>query len=821
MTEMSHELRKPELLAPAGSPDALRAALAAGADAVYLGVETFNARRNAANFSYDDLAAACDRAHLAGRRVYLTLNTLILPDEMPAALDVAAQAWHRGVDALIVQDLGLFAELRACYPEIELHTSTQMGIHDSVGVSEAARLGAARVTLAREMSLPEIAAAAHQGVDVEVFVHGALCVCYSGQCLMSSLIGGRSANRGRCAQPCRLPYALVDTSTGKHFTQEGEYTMSPKDLCGIDLLPALIRAGVASLKIEGRMKSPAYAAVVTGVYRAALDRAYAAVCADADATYKVTDEERQQLTEAFSRGFSTAYLEGERGLDLMSSRRPNNRGIQVGRVSGMKDGVVTLDLDVEVGAGDVLEFWTSQGRFTQEMSSITPDPAHAGRVRVVIGQPVSKGDRVFRVRNAELLRAAAARFGARAEAGNSGLVALDARVVVHIGEPLLVCFSRCDDAANATGAVVEGEATGSVVETARTKPLTVADVEEHVGRLGNTPYAIRHFDIDLDEGAGLGFSVLHRVRAEAIVALEEALLAPYRLRSIRALDRPRVAHAPVQKKGLAIAVLVDDEAAARAAHKAGADAVYRHVLAREVCPDAGEESGTHRPAKAIPALPSVVHDAERAGLLAHVRRGKPVMVGTRWLLDACREQGALPELASSYPVTNAAALTAVAEAGAQMVWLSPELSCTQIAALSATSPVPLGLTVFGRQEMMVTEHCMLMAKGPCDRRCASCARRKAPHLLEDRKDYRFPVRTDDAGRCHIYNAVPLDLTASFPQIVTAGISSVLIDATLLTTTEIAAEVTRARRAAEIALKHGEALKKREGFTTGHFFQGVN
>jgi putative protease len=262
---------KPELLAPAGNVEALKAALTAGADAVYLGTRDFNARRNAENFDFEELAAACDLAHVAGRRVYLTLNTVILPDEFPRAMEVAHRAWDAGIDALIVQDLGLLARLSCEMPQFELHASTQMNLHNTAGVRLAASLGAARITLARELSLGELAALAREGIPLEVFAHGALCVCYSGQCLLSSLVGRRSANRGLCAQACRLPYHLIDTSTGRRIKTPGEHLLSTADLATIDILPALLATGVSALKIEGRMKSAVYVAAVTRAYREALD----------------------------------------------------------------------------------------------------------------------------------------------------------------------------------------------------------------------------------------------------------------------------------------------------------------------------------------------------------------------------------------------------------------------------------------------------------------------------------------------------------------------------------------------------------------------
>lgn len=228
-----------ELLAPAGGPDSLRAAVRNGADAVYLGTRDLNARRGAENFGGDELRDACRYAHLRAAKVYLTANVLILEDEMSSALEMVARAWEAGVDAVIVQDLGLMACIRATLPEVRIHASTQVDVHNAASIRALERLGVSRITLARELSVPEITAlTASAGVELESFVHGSLCFCHSGQCLMSSLAGGRSANRGQCAQPCRLPYELLD-ATGAAVDVPGRYLLSPRDLCGIGMLPAL------------------------------------------------------------------------------------------------------------------------------------------------------------------------------------------------------------------------------------------------------------------------------------------------------------------------------------------------------------------------------------------------------------------------------------------------------------------------------------------------------------------------------------------------------------------------------------------------------
>ena len=263
-----------ELLAPAGNVDSLRAAVCGGADAVYLGLGSFNARRNADNFTLETLGDACDYVHLRGARVYITLNTIVLPNEMKSVLECARQAYRAGADAFIIQDLGLAFEVARNLPDARIHISTQMNIHSKSGIDAVAELGAKRVTLARELSLPEIAElseyAKSYDMEVEVFGHGAICICYSGQCFMSSLIGGRSANRGLCAQACRLPYALVNQNNpGVDAKTPGEFLLSPKDLCTYDRLDELVDTGISSLKIEGRMKSPEYVFSAVKTYRRA------------------------------------------------------------------------------------------------------------------------------------------------------------------------------------------------------------------------------------------------------------------------------------------------------------------------------------------------------------------------------------------------------------------------------------------------------------------------------------------------------------------------------------------------------------------------
>ncbi|MDR3308293.1 MAG: U32 family peptidase [Coriobacteriales bacterium] len=813
----------PELLAPAGDHDALLAALGAGADAVYLGVEQFNARRNAANFTLEGLRDACDLAHLMGKRVYLTLNTAILPSEFSEAVELAAQSYRAGVDALIVQDLGLLTTIARDIPALELHASTQMNIHSTAAVAYVRQLGAKRVTLSRELGLDEIATLAKAGVELEVFAHGALCFCYSGQCLMSSLIGRRSANRGLCAQPCRLPWNLIDTSTGKRLETNGDYLLSPADLATIDILPQLRATGVTSLKLEGRMKSPHYVSGTTAAYRAALDALDALAPSSPSEPPQTSPHD---LAELFSRGFTTAYLEGDRSNTMMSYQRPNNRGVPVGRVAHLTGDLVGIDLSKAIAPGDTLEIWTAHGRCIVTPGTLYASPSDTAaslavaaantRAYLHVPQPIGKGDRVFRVRNASLMSEAAAHFDGTQMQSNNGFVPVAATVKLQAGAPLTITFAT---------ATHEATATGPLVERARTKALTVDEVCDHVGRVGGTPFSIRSWDIELDNNVGMGFSALHKARAQALDNLRDTVLAPWHARILT--PRPaRITPAPVPKEAPRIAALVRSLAGAQAAAQAGAQAIYLHTLAFEAtaADTPGHPAPRHRPTSPatapIPVLPAICHDHEIEACLAPVEANRPVLVNNLAQLPLCLERGAHVEAGPSLGIYNLATLEHLAQAGVTRAWLSPELSLASLKQFTPSAPLQLGLTVFGQQELMVSEHCVLMAQGPCDQHCAACARRKAPRLLEDRKGYRFPVRTDDHGRSHIYNAVPLDLIPQLPSLITCGISTFLVDATLLTTKQTAEEVARAVRARDIAQKGSHTLPKREGMTTGHLNRGV-
>lgn len=313
-----------ELLSPVGEWDSLVAAVQNGANAVYFGANEFNARMNSKNFDREMLKKAIEYAKLRNVKTNLTLNILIKNNEFEAAMNLVEYAYNCGIDAIIVQDLGLAKEIIRTFPDLDVHSSTQMTIYDLEGVQKIQELGFKRCVLARELSIEEIKnICSNTSLEIEVFIHGALCICYSGQCLMSSIIGGRSGNRGKCAGTCRLPYALLKD---QNPIDKG-YLLSSKDVCTLDILPELMKAGVKSFKIEGRMKSPEYVGIVTQTYRKYID------LANSNKPYIVEENDREKLMQIFNRGgFSTGYLKGKLGKEMIYKNKPNNMGVYLGKV---------------------------------------------------------------------------------------------------------------------------------------------------------------------------------------------------------------------------------------------------------------------------------------------------------------------------------------------------------------------------------------------------------------------------------------------------------------------------------------------------------
>jgi len=828
-----------ELLAPAGNWESFIAAIENGADAVYLGGREFSARQYAANFEIEDIRKAVEYAHVRGKKVYITVNTLIDQTEFDAVLDFVFQLQESGVDALIIQDIGLMSVLRRVFPDLRLHASTQMTIHNVLGVRFLKENGFSRVVLARELTRQEIEAIreAVPDIEIEIFVHGALCYSYSGQCLFSSVVGGRSGNRGRCAQPCRLPYRLRSKEKGD-YAQAGEYPLSPADLCLIQCLPDIKAAGVDSLKIEGRMKRAEYVATVTRVYRQALDRLEAG-------EDTVPQEMLEELAGIFNRTFTPGLWAG-RGTGVLSPSRPNNRGIYIGRVLSQKaDGFTSIRLTRSLRVGDGIEVWVRSGKNPAtvvthlEVQGQAVQEAGPGSVPVIpLSCRVAPGDRVFRTHDTVLVgRAAATMVENRPE----GKVKIGAVVEVSPGEPLKITFRD-------KRGIKAQACTRSTAVPAETRPLSEQDIYEKVSRLGNTPFEIEDFKLFVEEPLIVPFSEINQARREAADQLRENIL---KLAKPPAIDRKeftrrlneRAAKSsewrfekPARKTMLSVfAGRVD---VARAALESGADRVYldleglkglktservKVLELKQLAINKGHELVLALPRITGPLQEIPWDEIEEVGF-------EGVLAANPGLLLEARERGLT--VFADYPLNtfNPEAARFWLEHGAENFCLSPELSSSQLKNWPQPELSWAEVLTHGDLILMISAYCPWKAlgqgkEGKCERPC-----REDEFFLVDRKGYEFPVRADNHCRVYLFNSRTLCLIEELPELLELGIGTLRIEARLSSAQAVAETVLVYRQAID-GLIQGKpvrlaSLKERlkklalSDFSKIHYYRGV-
>lgn len=859
-----------ELLAPAGDEAALRAAVCAGANAVYLGYARFGARASAANFDADALEKAVAYAHLHQVRVYVTVNTLIKPDELPDVSEALGVIDACRADAVIVQDFGVARIAREKYPSLALHASTQMALHTEAGARFARERGFARVVLARECTLETVARVAKAGVAAEVFAHGALCAAVSGQCLMSSLAGGRSGNRGRCAQPCRQTVTLGDTTAA---------LLSMRDLCLRDHLPELQAAGVSALKIEGRLKRPEYVAVVVDSYRRALDALAAGAFRPMDA------KERERLMQVFHRGgFTGGHILGAEDADLCATRRVGHGGVRIGTVTAARDGLLTARLTAPLHDGDSLRL---EGRTDVEMRYAGHEEQSVATLRLRPGETARPGDPVVRLLDAWQLQ--------WTQSLTEKPIPITLRATVRAGAPLRL---------TASDGVSEGQAVGQPAQSPLKRPLTQDDIARSLARLGDTPFVLDgNPDVETD-GAFAPVSALNALRRDALTALAEARRDAF-WRAGRAAtpsgnpadDQPTVVAPPVgvarteatrQADGerTDVALPADGARTAAAESVGGARAwVARPVegmrpidperadgpraaapepaaraLPRALGPEtlavsfdrpelaqAFREAGAnlliYRPADlrqdalaaALDRLPSGVwlalppqlsDDAfARAWHATEAHRAKlgGVVLGSVGQLGL--RTGLPVALGDGVPVTNREAARELLHAGIAFYTLWPEWSGEELAKLS-WKDTPSLLRVYGRERVMLLNHCPERVArglaagraecslcGPEDRACA-----RPDPALSDRRGYRFPlgrVRTPEGCVVEVYNALPTDLARQEKRRRVLGAGMLLG----FTVEPPDRQPAITRRFAAV-LRGEDTLPLEEPVTGGHFRRGV-
>lgn len=790
----------PELLAPAGGKEALQAAVENGADAVYLGGKRFNARQNADNFDGDTLRWALDYAHERGVSIYVTQNTVLLDEELDEALAQAEEVYRAGADALIVQDLGLAALVRRHLPDFPLHFSTQGTVYDLAGVEAAAALGARRVVLARELSHTEIRSIADRiSIELEVFVHGALCQCYSGQCHLSAAIGGRSGNRGTCAQPCRLPYTLLrsdkpgattDNAAGK-IVASG-YLLSPKDLNLLSQVDKLAASGVASLKIEGRMKSPEYVALVTAAYRKYLD-AYAA-----DGRSRPVDPaDQRELAQIFNRGgFTTGYFLGDPGPELITRDRPKHGGTALGTVIGGNPGKqqVRIRLDAPLALGDGIEIdceglpgnvVTFLQRSGKKAASGQPgEVLDVGDIRGTI----PAGSRVYKITDKALLQKARESYTGRTAAR----VPVKGSFTAAAGVPMEL---RLQDREGRTAAVAAGPP-----EAARTRELTAEAVRDQIGKTGGTPYTLEALEIRLDPDLSVSLSELNRMRREALDQLsllrrfrypERSKTPPARIEWTNTLPggarqahdekkkaTPRIALYPQQWEVDRGRYLSDPGLERTLRLPAPPDRIYLPLSAFQGAIGPRDTAVfQERGVQVVAALPAITKgwSEEMVGSWAQRAVAAGVagfLAGNLGHIRALLEFG-IPVLGDrSLNIYNSCSVAEAAALGLAGVALSHELDLPAIRAIRPAG-LELEVVVGGRVPLMVTEHCVTGSEAAATVDCRSCGRcGTGAYVLRDRKGAEFPLVSDpESGRCLVLDRRSRDDSNRIPELSAAGITT--------------------------------------------------
>jgi putative protease len=751
-----------ELLAPAGSWLALAAAIENGADAVYLGGPAFNARHSAENFTVDMIKKAVEYAHLRDVKLYVTVNTLLHSHEINPVLDYVFELYNLDVDAVILQDLGLLNLLRELLPDLTIHASTQMTVHNIDGVELLAQQGVKRVVLARELALEEIdTIVKNVSIELEMFVHGALCYSYSGQCLFSSLVGGRSGNRGRCAQPCRLPYSLYSERRGQ-YVREGKYLLSPSDLALIDYLPALNDIGVKSLKIEGRMKRPEYVAVVTRSYRQILDHI--------SNHSRQSDSEvlKQEMAAIFNRNFTPGYLDS-RVLRRLSIQRPNNRGVYIGKVvSRNSDGRTTIHLHKPLSIGDGVEIWVPQGKspaFTVERMEVngrTANSTVSGDLVVLqVDEKVGDHDQVFKTHDDSLLRSVQSSF----ESFEYPQIPVDVHVYLTKDKPMRVVY-RTDHGHEATAQTV------SPAESAQQRPLDETTLADKLGRLGNTPYTLRSLTMLGEDSLIVPFSEINQVRRDAVKQLNESIIVrnPHQIGAAQfhAQKKDYLATALIKQskdrnRVPQLRVMVSSIEAARQAVAAGADRVYLTLEGlgthKRPCPDEIrelEQQGSRQGCEIVPALSRILKPGDQFDYTRLIEESgcSQVMAGDLGGINWCRSSGLEFWADYSLNILNPITLKQLKVWGAKGGCASPELKLSQLRQFPDLSAVEL--LVYGEILLMVSQTCVLYEvlekKTECSHWCL-----RDQYYLKDDKGYTFPVLSDADCRFYIFNSRTLSM----------------------------------------------------------------
>ena len=802
-------MRDVELLAPVGSFEALKAAVQNGANAVYLGGKDFGARASANNFDRDELKEAVKYAHIRGVQVFVTTNTLRKENEIEDFLEYAKFLYDIDVDAIILQDIGMARLIKRELPDFELHASTQMVAHSLEDVKYLESVGFDRVVLAREVTVEEIKYICDNcKADIEVFVHGALCVCYSGQCLMSSMIGNRSGNRGRCAQPCRQRYELIDVYTGEVVNSNGDYLLSPRDLNAIEEIDKVIDAGVHSLKIEGRMKRPEYVATVIDGYRKTIDEYLATN------KLNVSDETINDLYTIFNRKFTKGLLLGDVGKDMMNSQLPNNQGLYVGTVVDYNKKAKRLKIKlantlkkgdgINLGGGTIGRIIKNGNIETIGYKGETIELDFVGEAR--------KGQIVFKTSDSELMDRVQATFTQDKEFVKN---IIDAKITIKLGQkPILTLKDR-----HSNEATIEGD---KIVEEAMKVALSKEKVETQLRKLGNTPYELDLLEIELDDNVSLPISLLNQMRRDCIELLDKERVSIKN----RKYKNKTIKYKPVQynrNKQQEISVKVKNLEQLESALECGLDRIYYEDTNTI---DKAMSLAMKYNKKVIYSAPRIIRNKEYNHLAKANNAGvESVQVGNYGSIDYFKDK----KLNIDYYLNafNSETINYYKEIGADTLCISQELNINEIKETIKYTDINIESVVYGYTPLMITEYCpmgVIVRDCKKDKRVAKC--KESIYALRNSKGDEFRVSQDIFCRSTIYNSNVTCMLDNLYELHEIGINVLRLDFTLEDKDTVKEVIEAYQEVLSNDYKLGTKATKlynkldEKGTTAGHYYKGV-
>ena len=781
---------KLELLSPVGDFECLKAAVQNGANSVYFGGNVFNARASASNFDYDELEKAINYCALRNVKTHLTLNTLIKDNEFEDAVLLAKKAYELGIDALIVQDVGLAQFLMKLFPDLPIHASTQMTIHNLEGVQELEKLGYSRAVLSRELSIQEIEyICANTNIEIETFIHGALCISYSGQCFFSSMVGGRSGNRGRCAQPCRLPYDLIE----KEKIIDKVYLISPRDLCALDFIPSLIDAGVKCFKIEGRLKSPEYVATVTRIYRKYID------LYESGKEYKVDEKDVTELKQIFNRGgFSSGHLSTKANHNLIYKEKPNNMGLYVGNVAGYNKlkGHVKLLLNENLAIGDNINFEKENTKYTISELMLNNSNVPNAKIgsKVVIGRMKGKihiGDKIYKLSSKTQMD----------NAHNSYMsehvkLPVKCNITIKKGEPVVMealIYGLSDKLyKNISTKIISN----LVPEKAINAPITKERIISQIKKTSDTPFEFEEINISMDKDVFIpSIKELNEIRRMALLKLENMIIAKVKrsaqfneddldgiyakyqsgyLNKIKVVEEPR--------KNIAIYLnVIHPEFDYSKLSKKYISSVYiplRFFMRKEYT-EALEAITSNF--KTYIYMPAII----KANYKNVIKHGLEDFIDkfniSGFVISSLGDFVFLEKYKKKYEFIgnfslnsfNTNTINILHSLGIKRVTLSPELNQHDIESIVSVENghMPLELIVYGNMPIMKMNYCLLGVSNKCYPTCKMRCSTENKYYLRDRLGFQFRILPDNVQTVTtIFNSKTTSITH-----IDTGINSLRID----------------------------------------------